>query len=170
MWLGRRLGHRPLVAEQQPGCAELGGDQFFQADGGRGLTPGELGHEGDARLFHAAFDRLGLVGVEVQGDGAIDGLAGLAGGQDGHGPEPLGGKHEHRVDVFPLDQDVVAVDGLGMEVGRRLFGPMAHGVADRPDLETIGQRPQGGGVPHLPKVAKADQADTKSHGERVLRA
>lgn len=164
--VGRRVGHRPLVAEQQSGRSELGGDEFLEPNGGGGLTPGELGHEGDARLFHAAFDGLGLVGVEFQGDGAIDGFAGLAGGENGHRPEPLGGKHKHHVDIFPLDQDVVAVHCLGVEVGRRLFRPMAHGVTDRPDLEAIGQRPQGRGVPHLPNVPQADQANTKSHGEQ----
>ena len=141
-----------------------GGDQLLQPDGGRGVAPGQLGHEGDARLLHPAFDRLGLVGVEFQADGAIDGLARLARRQDRQFPEPLGGKHEHGVDVFPLDEHVVAVDRVGMEVGGRLLGPMPDRVADRPDLEPVGQRPQRRGVPRLPEIAQSNQANTEPHG------
>ena len=128
------------------------------------MAPGKLGHEGDARLLHPAFDRLGLAGVEFQADGAIDGLARLARRQDRQFPEPLGRKHQHGVDVFPLDEHVVAIDRVGMELGGRLLGPMPHRVADRPDLEPVGQRPQRRGVPRLPDIAQSDQASTEPHG------
>ena len=45
---------------------------------------------------------------------------------------------------------------------------MPHRIADRPDLETIAQRPQAGCMTGLPSVAKADQAGTESHGENGL--
>ena len=112
---------------------------------------------------------LGLVGVELQADGAVDGLARLAGRQDRQRPEPLGRKHHDGVDVFPLDQNVVAVDRLGMELGGRLLGPMPHRVADRPDLEPVGQCPQRGGVPQLPNISQGRSGPREVAWRKILR-
>ena len=45
-----------------------------------------------------------------------------------------------------MGQHVIAVDGRGVELAGRLFGPMPHLVADRPNLEAIGQHAEGAGA------------------------
>ncbi len=152
------------MAKKQPRLAKLGGDQFLQANGRGGLSFGKFGHESDSSLFHPMADRFSLVDVKVQSDRAVDGLARLTGRQDRQRAEPLGGEHQHGVDVFALHQHVVAIDGLGVKFGCRLLGPMPHRIAHRTDFKAIGQRTQGGSMSHLPDVAKADQAKSDFHG------
>ena len=57
-----------------------------------------------------SLDLPGLLGVEVERRGAVDGLAGIAGRQDRQGAEPLARQHQHGVDVFALGQRAKAVD------------------------------------------------------------
>ena len=161
---GQGLDDRPLVAEEQLRGAQTGGDQLFQPQGGRGVPPGKLGHKSDARLLDAALDGLRLLGVHFQADRAINCLPRLAGRQDRKRSEPLGRKHHDGVDVFALDQRVVAVHRFGLKLGCRQLGAMLHLIADRPDLEPVGQRPQCRGVPRLPSIPQADKTHAKSHG------
>ena len=62
-----------------------------------------------------------------------------------------------------MGQGVIAVDGGGIELGCRLLGPMPHLIADRPNLKSIGQHAQRGGVTLLPHLAQADNADAELH-------
>jgi len=127
------------------------------------LAPRELGYKRHARRLDALFDPQGLVGFQIEPRGAVDGLARLARRQDRQRAVPLGRKHHHGVDVFAARQGVITVDRLRVKRHRGLFGPVIHLVADRADLEPVGQRPQRRGIAHLPEFSQTDQTDAKSH-------
>ena len=108
--------------------------------------------------------------LQVHAGGAVDRLARVAGRQDRQRPIPLQREDQHRVEVFAMGQHVITVHGGGVELGGRLLGPMGHLVADRPNLEPIGQHAQGRGVALLPHFSQADDADAEFHGGPAGRA
>ena len=151
------------MAEEQSRRAQAGGDQFLQADRGRRVAAGKFGHEGDARLFDPLFDLLGFLEFQIEPRRAIDGLAGIAGGQDRQRAVPLRRENENGVDILPRGERAVAVHGIGVEFGGGLFGAMRDLIAHRTDLEAIGHRSQRRGMPRLPDVAQSDEADAEFH-------
>ena len=57
-----------------------------------------------------------------------------------------------------------------MELGGRLLGPVTDLIADCADLEPIRQCPQRRGVPHVPNIPEANQANTEPHGEESFQS
>ena len=63
---------------------------------------------------------------------------------------------EGRVDVFATSQGPIAGHRGGVELGRRLFGPMLYLLANGADYETIGQRPQCRCMTLLPPIPQTN--------------
>jgi hypothetical protein len=130
---------------------------------GRGESAGKLGHEGDAALANAVAQERGFVVLKFQRGGAVDGLAGVAGGVDRQRAEPLGGEEHDGVDVVAGRQGAEAVVDAGAQLSRRLLGAVLHGVAHRGHLEAVRQRAKRRKMPRLPHRPDAHHANADSH-------
>jgi hypothetical protein len=153
-----RLRWKAMMAEEQARGTESGGDQFLEAQRRRGEPAGEFGDEGHARLLDAIAQADGLGRIEVESGGAIDRLAGVAGGEDGERTVPLCGKHQHGVDVAARGKRAKAVDRGRIELFCDLLGAMSDLLADGADLEAVGEGAKRRPVAIFPRLAKAHQA------------
>ena len=144
------------MAEEQPRIAQPRGNQFLQPQSGRGITPREFGHEGDSRLFDPVFDPCRVVHAEIHAAGTIDRLARLARSQDRQGAIPLRGQNKNDVHVFASGEHAETVDRRGAELGRHLVGSMRHLIANGPQLEPIGEHPQGRSMAMMPEITQPD--------------
>jgi hypothetical protein len=159
----REEGH-PAVAEQHPWLANLRGDQFLEADGGRSVATRQFRHERDPRLLDASSHDLRLLGVEGQRDRRVDGLAMVAGREDGRGTEPLVGQVQDGVDVVSGGEGPKAVHGGGSQFRRGSLRPMGHLLADSSNLESIAEGAQRRQMPALPEIAQSHDTDAQLHG------
>jgi hypothetical protein len=108
------------------------------------------------------------VSIEVEGGGAVDRLAGVAGGHDGEGTVPAGREQEDGVDIGAIRQATKAIANAGRPAVGYLGGPVGNGIANGADFEAVIQRPQGGRMPRFPRLAETDNADAKFHGRWML--
>ena len=154
---------RRRLQNRMPRRAEPRGDQLLEPQRGGRQPAGKLGHEGDARLADAVAEDGGFVVLQLEGGGAVDGLAGVAGGVDRQRAEPLGGEQQDGVDVAAGREGAEAVVDAGAELPGGLLGPVLDGVAEGGDFEAVGQRPQRGQMPRFPQRPDAHDADPDFH-------
>ncbi len=117
------------------------------------MTARKFGDKRHARPLDPLFDRLGLLRQKIERGGAVNRLAGIAGGQNRQRAEPLARQHHHGVDVLALGQGPISVDGRGAKIVGRDFGPQGHRLANRSHLEPIAQGPQCRTMAILPDVS-----------------
>ena len=127
------------------------------------MTPREFGHEGNSRLFDPVLDPGRVFHAQVHAAGAIDRLARLAGSQDGQGTIPLGGRDKDDVHVFAPGKHAEAIDRRGAELDRHLMRSMRHLIANRSQLEPIGEHPQGWSMAMMPEITQPNQTHAKFH-------
>ena len=160
------LGGAAAVAEKDARRAEAGGDEFFEPERGGREAAGKLGHEGDAGFANAVAEYGGFVVFELQGGGAVDAFAGVAGGVDGQRAEPLGGEEQDGVDVAAGGEGAKAVVNAGAELAGGLLGPVLDGIAEGGDFEAVGECPQRRQMARFPHRPDSNDADPDFHRMR----
>ena len=97
-------------------------------------------------------------------------MPGVARRENRQRPEPVRREDHHGLDVLALDQGLKAGDRGGVEFVDDRACPKPHRLADRANLESVGQRAQRRSVPLLPGITQADQSDAYSHPTTFLAA
>ena len=144
------------MAKEQARIAQPSGDQLLQPQRGRGIAPGEFGHESHTRLFHPVFDADRVFYAEIHSARTIDRLASLTSRQDRQGAVPLVGQNKNGVHVFATGEYAETIDRRGAELIRHQVSAIRHLVANGPQFEPVGEHPQGRSMTLLPEITQPD--------------